>query len=96
MSRSDEIELYVVEILISYREESGSAEFSYYQLMKWYARNRRKLGLPWVHWHTVERKVRELRERGYLERRSVKNRAIFTIKEELYSLRSFLERKVAA
>jgi hypothetical protein len=96
MSRSDEIELNVVEILIRFRESTRSNEFSYHQMMKWYERNRRRLRLPWVHWHTFERKIRDLRERGYLERHVVRNRAIFHIKKELYNLRSFLERKVMA
>ena len=86
-------ELYVVDAIIRFRESTNSNEFSYHQIMKWYMKNRRRLGLAWVHWHAFEREIRSLAQRGYLKRSKAGNRAVFQITNKIYKLKEFLERK---
>ncbi len=64
-----------------YLQESGRRCFTYRGLRAWWSRNRKWEGSEW---HTVERSIRRLAERGYLERRQYGKRVVFCPTTQLY------------
>lgn len=81
--RASRSEVMVLELIREYCIARRVRDFTYRQLMRFWWRSKYK----GIHWHTVERVVRDLAERGYLRRRTVKGRrgyfVVFEVTSEL-------------
>ena len=77
-------ELQAAVFIKLYLEDSGKRCFTYRGLRAWWSRNRKYEGSEW---HTVERSIRKLTEKGYLERKVYgKRRVVFCPTPLLYSV----------
>ncbi|RLE41333.1 hypothetical protein DRJ19_03810 [Candidatus Woesearchaeota archaeon] len=63
-----------VDLILFYMAETGRISFTYESLRRFMYRMIKAKRLPWVNWHTIERGVRDLAQRGYLLRFYSRNR----------------------